>query len=133
MPAGDFTCAIGSPMVTWRRVAPLRGGSIVFTSFCRWEEGLAPLCSYPLLWGGLGSRKGVHARLRRATGRERTECVARSSIQRFVLRQTLLEILHNLIRIIPRFPGALGPLGIERLGSLAPFGELFGRERVEFM
>ena len=28
MPAGDFTCAIGSPMVTWMRVAPLRAGSM---------------------------------------------------------------------------------------------------------
>src|SRR4051794_33048603 len=29
MPAGDFTCAIGSPMVTWIRVAPLRAGSMM--------------------------------------------------------------------------------------------------------
>src|SRR3954469_16355275 len=111
MPAGDFTCAIGSPMVTWMRVAPLRGGSIFFTSFCGWDEGLAPLCSLPPFGVGLGrgvevartiarpppptppQRKGVHARLRRATGEGAHECVAGSSIQRFVLRQTLLEIL----------------------------------------
>ena len=28
IPAGDFTCAIGSPIVTWIRVAPLRPESM---------------------------------------------------------------------------------------------------------
>src|SRR2546422_8716150 len=47
MPAGDFTCAIGSPMVTWMRVAPLSAGSMR-----RLSQSPHPLRSPPKRQGG---------------------------------------------------------------------------------
>src|SRR6185503_417387 len=56
-----------------------------------------------------------------------------SSIQRIVLRQTVLQVLHDRVGIVARLFGVLGPFGIERLGRLAPLGELFGGQRVELV
>ena len=55
------------------------------------------------------------------------------SIQRIVLRQAVLQVLHDDRRIVARLLGVLGPFGVKRLGRLAPFGELLGRQRVELV
>src|SRR5947199_9524475 len=86
------------------RVAPLGEGSMVFFFLF-----LSPPCG------------------------EREEERAARSIQRLVLRQTVLQILHDLVRIVARFLGVLGPLGVERLGRLAPFGELSGVKRIKLV
>src|SRR5438132_14140215 len=110
------------------RVAPFREGSI-------WRLSQSPHPEEPaeaLAEVGVSKNEGGHwvcghpsrRRLRRLL-RMRAEISRSSSIQRIVLRQTVLQVLHDGRRIVTCLLGILGPFGVKRLCCLAPFGELF--------
>src|SRR5262249_11075876 len=58
---------------------------------------------------------------------------APGSIRRLVLGQLRLQLLEDRVRITAGPLDVVGPGLLQRLGRLAPFGELFRRDRVDLV
>src|SRR6476469_7997317 len=56
--------------------------------------------------------------------RASSELIRRRSVRRLVLRERLLELLHDGIRIAAGFADIVGPLLLQRLGRLLPLAQL---------
>src|SRR5262247_873147 len=57
----------------------------------------------------------------------------RRSIGRLELGQGVPQLLHNRIGIATGLLDVVGPRLLQRLGCLAPLGQLLGRERIHFV
>src|SRR3954471_24108246 len=56
--------------------------------------------------------------------RASSELIRRRSVRRLVLRERLLELLHDGIRITAGLADIVGPLLLQRLGRLLPFARV---------
>src|ERR1700704_5620590 len=65
--------------------------------------------------------------------RASSELIRRRSVRRLVLRERLLELLHDGIRITAGLADIVGPLLLQRLGRLLPFAELGVGDGVNLM
>src|SRR6476620_9524018 len=92
---------------------------------------LSPLaqCSAPWWRRRRTFRRRRYHREWRAT----SELIRRRSVRRFVLRERLLELLHDGIRIAAGLADIVGPLLLQRLGRFLPLAQLSVGDRVDLM
>src|SRR6185437_11911145 len=62
-----------------------------------------------------------------------SELIGRRSVRRLVLRERLLELLHDGIRIAAGLADIVGPLLLQRLGRLLPLAQLGVGNGVDLM
>src|SRR5262245_38164182 len=68
-----------------------------------------------------------------ADGERPVNSSARRSVRRFVLRERLLELLHDGIRVAAGLANVVGPLLLQRLGRLFPLAQLGVGDGVDLM